>query len=322
MFFLTVWLGATLIFFIPRFAPGDPIASMVSRMSQQGGRIENAAQIIEAWRARFGLDAPLHIQYLRFLGNILRLDFGYSLAAFPATVTELIASSLPWTIALLSIAIAISFIVGNTIGAVIAWRRTPNWVKQLLPITTTFTSVPYFMLGILFMYVFAFWLDWFPFTGGYDTTYTPGFNWDFIKSALYYGTLPALSLVLSSMGFWSLGMRGMMITTDGEDYMILAEAKGLRPRRVFWLYGVRNSILPQITALALSIGGIAGGALLVEQIFAYPGLGYRLYWAIINTDYAMMQGIVMMLIIGTAAAVLVLDLLYPLIDPRITFEKN
>lgn len=322
MFFLTIWLGSTLIFFIPRFAPGDPITSMVTRMSQQSGRVENSAQIIEAWKARFGLDAPLYVQYFRFLGNMTRLDFGYSLAAFPATVTELVVSALPWTIALLSIALIISFVIGNTIGAVLAWRRTPEWVKQVLPFTTAFTSVPYFMLAILFMYIFAFWLDWFPFQGGYDTKYTPGFNWDFIKSTIYHGTLPALSLVLSSMGFWSLGMRGMMVTTDGEDYMVLAEAKGLRPRRVFWLYGVRNSILPQVTALALSIGGIASGALLVEQFFAYPGLGYRLYWAIINSDYAMLQGIVMILIIGTATAVFVLDMLYPLIDPRITLNQG
>ncbi|MCB0160239.1 MAG: ABC transporter permease, partial [Caldilineaceae bacterium] len=149
-----------------------------------------------------------------------------------------------------------------------------------------------------------------------------GLNWPFIKSVIYHGTLPAVAIVITSMGFWALGMRGMMITTDGEDYMILAQAKGLRPRRIFWLYGMRNSMLPQITALALSLGLIAGGSTLVEYIFAYPGMGYLLYLGIVNNDYTLIQGIVFVLILGTATAVLILDLLLPLVDPRITYAKG
>jgi peptide/nickel transport system permease protein len=143
-----------------------------------------------------------------------------------------------------------------------------------------------------------------------------------VISVLYHGILPAIAIVVTSMGFWALGMRGMMITNDGEDYMILAEAKGLSPFRVFWVYGIRNSILPQITALALSLGLIAGGSTLVEYIFAYPGMGYLLYLGIVNNDYTLIQGIVFILILGTATAVLILDLLLPLVDPRITYEKG
>ncbi len=322
MFLLTVWLGATIIFIVPRLAPSDPVTAMISRMTAQSGYVANSAEIIEAWRARFGLDQPLWIQYLAYLRQIVFLDLGYSLASFPSMVSDMIARAIPWTLGLLFIATLMSFVLGNLVGALMAWRKTPGIVRSLLPVTLTFTSIPFFMLGILLIYVFAFWLGWFPNTGAYARGVAPGFNWPFIRSVIYHGTLPALSIVVTSMGLWALGMRGMMVTNDGEDYMVLAEAKGLRPRRIFWRYGVRNSILPQVTALALSLGAIAGGSTLVEYIFAYPGMGYLLYLGIVNTDYTLIQGIVFMLILGTATAVFIIDLLYPLIDPRITYERG
>jgi peptide/nickel transport system permease protein len=323
MFFLTVWLGATLIFIIPRLAPGDPVAAMVTRLMAQSGYVANSAEIIEAWRARFGLDAPILIQYFRFLRNSILFDLGYSLSQFPVEVEEMVARALPWTIGLLAIATLISFVAGNTIGALLAWRRTPALVKNLLPLSLTFTSIPFFMLAILLIYVFGFGLKWFPIGGGYDTrTVTIGLNWPFIKSVIYHGTLPALAIVVASMGFWALGMRGMMITNEGEDYMILAQAKGLRPGRIFWRYAVRNAVLPQVTALALSLGGIVGGSVLVEYLFSYPGMGYLLYQGIVNNDFTVIQGIVFILILSTATAVLIIDLIYPMIDPRITYQKK
>jgi peptide/nickel transport system permease protein len=323
MFVLTVWLGATLIFIIPRLAPGDPVAAMVTRLMAQSGYVANSAEIIEAWRARFGLDAPILIQYFRFLRNSIAFDLGYSLAQFPVKVEEMVSRSLPWTIGLLAIATLISFIAGNTIGALLAWRRTPALVKNLLPLTLTFTSIPFFMLAILLIYVFGFGLKWFPIGGGYDTrTVTMGLNWPFIKSVIYHGTLPAFAIVIASMGFWALGMRGMMITNEGEDYMILAQAKGLHAGRIFWRYAVRNAVLPQVTALALSLGGIVGGSVLVEYLFSYPGMGYLLYQGIVNNDYTVIQGIVFILILSTATAVLIIDMIYPMIDPRITYQKK
>ena len=322
MFLLTVWLGTTLIFIIPRLAPGDPVAAMVGRMSAQGARIENSAEMIASWRARFGLDAPWHVQYLRYLRNVVTFNLGYSMAYFPTEVEDMAARSMPWTIGLLFLATIMSFILGNTIGALLAWRRTPRTLKTLLPISLTFTSIPAFMLGILLVYVFAFGLKWFPFAGAYGRGIEPGPTLEFIKSVIHHGTLPALAIVVTTMGFWALGMRGMMITTDGEDYMILAQAKGLKPSRIFWLYGVRNAILPQVTALALTLGAIAGGAVIVEYIFTYPGMGYLLYQGIVNTDYALIQGIVYFLILGVALSVLILDLILPLIDPRITYQKK
>lgn len=322
MFLLTVWLGTTLIFIIPRLAPGDPITSMVSRMTAQSGSVENSDEIIAAWRERFGLDAPWYVQYLRYLRNLATFNLGYSLAFFPAEVQNLAARSMPWTLGLLTLATLMSFILGNTVGALLAWRRTPNLAKALLPMSLTFTSIPAFMLGILLVYTFAFGLKWFPFAGAYGRGLEPGLNWEFIKSVIHHGTLPALAIVVTTMGFWALGMRGMMVTTTGEDYMILAEAKGLRPSRIFWLYGVRNAVLPQITALALTLGSIAGGSVIVEYIFTYPGMGYLLYQGIVNSDYTLIQGVVYFLIVGVALAVLIIDLLYPLIDPRISYEKK
>jgi peptide/nickel transport system permease protein len=322
MWLLTIWLGATIIFFVPRLAPGDPVSAMVSRLSAQAGFVEGSTAMIEAWRVRFGLDEPLPIQYFNYLRNLLSFDLGFSLASFPSRVNELIAGALPWTLGLLTVATLISFALGNIIGALMGYRRTPGTARKLLPVSLTFTSIPFFMLGILLIYIFAFGLGWFPPSGGYGRGLEIGWNWPFIKSVIYHGTLPAMAIVITSMGFWALGMRGMMITNDGEDYMILAEAKGLKPSRVFWRYGMRNSILPQITALAITLGLIAGGSTLVEYIFAYPGVGYLLYLGIVNNDYSLIQGIVFVLIFFTATAVLILDLLLPLVDPRITYHKG
>lgn len=324
MFVLTVWLGATLIFIIPRLVPGDPVSAMVTRMEGAGMFVENSAAMIEAWRARFGLDDPMPIQYLRYLYNSARFDLGYSLANFPSEVKYLIGRNMPWTLRLLTIATLISVIGGNAIGALLGWRRTPGLVKNLLPLTLTFTSVPYFMMAILLIYLFAFGLKWFPVSGaiGRELGTVWQWDWEYIQSALHHTVLPVLSIVITSMGGWALGMRGMMITTDGEDYMILAQAKGLRPGRIFWRYAVRNALLPQVTAVALTMGGIVSGQVLVETIFAYPGVGYLLYQGIMTGDYTVIQGVAFILILATALAVLFLDLTYPLLDPRITYQRK
>jgi peptide/nickel transport system permease protein len=295
---------------------------MVSRMTAQSGGVENSGALITAWRARFGLDDPVLVQYLRYLGNVATFNLGYSLASFPSEVQDMVGRNIPWTIGLFTLATLISFIAGNTIGALLAWRRSPALLKALLPLALTFTSVPPFMLGILLLYFFAINLNWLPFSGAYERGVPPGLNLNFIWSVTKHGTLPALALVLFTMGLWALGMRGMMITMDGEDYMILAHAKGLRPARIFWLYGVRNALLPQLTALALYMSTIAGTAVIVEYIFTYPGVGYLLYLGIVNTDYTLIQGIVFILIVGVALGVFIIDLTYPLIDPRITYQKR
>jgi peptide/nickel transport system permease protein len=322
MFLFTIWLSATLMFAIPQLAPGDPTAAMISRLSAQQGFVEGSEQLIGAWRARFGLDEPLPVQYLRNLRNLITFDFGYSLSQFPVQVEDMIVQAIPWTIGLLIVATIISFLLGSLIGALMAWHRTPGLLRLFLPLTLTFTSIPFYILGIVLIYVFAFGLEWLPIAGAYGRGVEPGVNWEFIKSVVVHGTLPALSIIIASMGFWALGMRGMMITVAGEDYLTLARAKGLNPFRILFRYEVRNAILPQVTALALSLGSIVGGTVLVEYVFGYPGMGYLLYRAIANSDYTVIQGVVFILIVTSASAVLLIDLLYPFFDPRITYDRR
>ncbi|HYH11382.1 MAG TPA: ABC transporter permease [Thermomicrobiales bacterium] len=322
MFVFTIWASATLMFFIPRLAPGDPVQAMITRLTSQGGYVEGSAQLIAAWRERFGLDDPLLVQYLSYLRSMLTFDFGFSLSQFPTEVSEMIGRAIPWTVGLLAVSTVLSFLAGTVIGALMAWTRTPGLLRVLLPVTLTFTAIPFYILGIMLVYVFVFAFGLFPISGGYRSELTPGFDLVFVNSVIQHGTLPALSIVLASMGFWALGMRGMMVTVAGEDYITLARAKGLRPLDILFRYEIRNAILPQVTALVLGLGGIVGGTVLVEYIFGYPGVGALLYQSISNSDYTVMQGIVFILILTTVTAVFVIDLVYPLLDPRITYERK
>jgi len=320
VFFLTIWISATIIFIIPRMAPGDPISAMVSRISQQSGTVEGADEMVRIWREKFGLDDPLGVQYMRYMGNVLTLDFGFSLYAFPTTVGEIVGRALPWTIGLLSIALFFTFTIGNLLGALLAWRQTPGLIKVFIPISMVFTSIPAILAALFLLYIFGFLLDWFPMIGSYERGLRPALSYEFIVSVIQHGTLPALSIVLVSFGYWTLGMRGMMITVEGEDYMHLARAKGLNPLYVLYRYMARNAILPQVTALAISMGTLVSGQVLVEFVFSYRGMGSVIITAIRNQDFALIQGAAFVTILTTAIAVLIIDLIYPLIDPRISLE--
>jgi peptide/nickel transport system permease protein len=322
MFLLTIWLGATVLFIIPRLAPGDPISAMVARLSQRGQNVENADAMIAAWKAEFGLDDPMHVQYVRYFGRLLTGDLGYSLAFFPERVNKMVRQALPWTVALLLTAALMSFGLGTLIGALLGWRDTRPWLRRMLPVTLIFTSVPYFMLAILLIFIFAFTLGWLPASGGYGRGIEVGPNLPFAVDALKHALLPAFSIVIATMGFWALGMRGMMITTAGEDYINLARIKGLPGRRIFLNYAVRNAILPQVTSLALTLGSIVAGSILVEYLFAYPGMGFLMYRGLSNQDFTLISGVGFVLIVTSATAVLIIDLIYPLIDPRITYAKK
>lgn len=321
MYVFTLWLSASVIFVIPRLSGQDPAQGMAAQLSREG-QIQGEGQLVAAWRHRFGLDDSLLVQYAKYLENTFRFDFGYSLTQFPTKVSSLIGQAIPWTIGLLTVATLISFVAGIVIGALLSWRQTPTIVRALLPLSLTFTAIPFYILGILLIYVFVFILGLFPISGGYTGGMEPGLNPSFVNSVIQHGTLPALSIVVASMGFWALGMRGMMITVAGEDYLTLARAKGLRPLRILFRYEIRNAMLPQITAVVLGLGQIVGGAILVEYLFSYPGMGVVLYQAISNSDFTVIQGVVFVLIVTTLTAVLIVDLVYPLVDPRITYERR
>lgn len=315
---LTVWLGATAIFVIPRLGSADPVNSVLGRLLAAGGSTENAEELIAAYAARFGFDQPILVQYGRFLWNALSFDNGLSVSAFPAEVDTLIWRSLPWTVGLLGVSLVIAFLVGNLMGALLGWPETRPATRTLLSAPLLITALPAFMVGLILIYIFSFELQWFPFAGAYDPALVPAWTPAYILSVIHHGTLPALAVILVRMGTFALSMRGMMVTTAGEDYMLLARAKGLDRRRKFLHYGVRNTMVPQITELAVTLGTIAGGFVIVERVFNYPGLGSLLFRAIVNNDFPLIQGIVVYLIIGVGVAAFVLDLIYPLLDPRIS----
>jgi peptide/nickel transport system permease protein len=318
IFFLTIWAAATIIWLIPRLAPTDPIAAMVAGMSSAGGFVEDSETIIEGWRERFGLDDPLPLQYVKYLGNLLTLDFGYSVANFPTPVSTIIGQALPWTIGLLLVAMVLTFLIGNFLGAIMVWTKTPGLIKAIIPLSMVFTSIPAILAGLFLLYIFAFTLNLFPTGNSYAFDVTPGINLEFVGSVIKHGTLPALAIILVSFGFWALGMRGMMITVEGEDYMHLANAKGLAPFYVLYRYKIRNAILPQVTAFAIALGTLVSGVILVEYVFQYRGMGRVIYDAILARDFAVIQGSSFIVIVMTAFAVLIVDLIYPLIDPRIS----
>lgn len=323
-FFIVVWAGVSLIFFLPRLAPGrDPIRERLGMMAAMGGmNSENIELMAKTYEAKFGLDQPLWKQYLRYLGDMVRLDLGYSLAKFPTRVGDMIANAVPWTIALLMTSTLIAFVLGSVLGALLAWPRSPRILRLLLPPLFTFSSIPYYILGLILIYVFAFRLKWFPLSGSSQVLTMPSLTTSYILEVIYHSVLPAMSIVLASIGFWSLSMRGMMITVEGEDYVTLAEAKGLPNRRIFLWYAMRNALLPQTTALALSLGTILSGALLVEIMFGYPGIGSVLFAAITGFDYFVIYGIVFFIVVTIALTTLVLDLIYPLLDPRIRYQRS
>lgn len=318
LFLFVVWGAATLNFFLPRLAPGDPVRERLFQMSTTGGFTQTGVEeMVEEYQAKFGLDKPLYEQYLNYLLDMARFDFGYSLTLFPSRALDLIMNALPWTIGLLLVTTLLSFAIGTLLGAVIAWPRAPRWVEGLAAPLLTLAAVPYYLLGLILLYVFAFLLKWFPLSGGYPPGTQPEFTISFISDVLRHSILPALSIILSALGFWALGIRGMMVTTSGEDYMLYAEARGLRGRTIFARYGLRNALLPQVTALALSLGNIVSGALLVEVIFTYPGVGSLLFRAIQGADYFVIYGIVFMVVLAIGLATMIVDLAYPFLDPRI-----
>ncbi len=274
MVLAVVWAAGTINFFIPRIAPKNPIAEKLTAMAGTSGvDPTKIKEMAEAFNVKFGLDQPLWAQYLKYLHDVFTFDFGQSITQYPARVSDLIGAAMPWTLGLMISTTLISFVLGTLLGAAAAWRRDNRILQVLSPLMMVFSAIPFYLIGLMLIYFLAAKLEWFPLSGGYGIVSIPEWSWDFALEVLYHSLLPALSIVIASIGTWAIGMRGMMVTVEGEDYMTFAEAKGLRPGRLFYRYGVRNAILPQVTALALYFGQVVTGAVLVEIVFSYPGVG-------------------------------------------------
>jgi peptide/nickel transport system permease protein len=323
IFLLIVITAVTLNFFLPRMRSTNPIQSRMNQLAAQGGVYENQIQqMIKIYNQKFGLDKPLWEQYLIYWRDLLRLDFGVSLAYYPQTALEMIARSAPWTIGLLTVSTLIAFVLGTLFGALMAWPRTSRIALGLSPLFMTLSAIPYYLLGMLFIYVVAMRWRLLPVGGAYTSGANLTLSWEMALDIGRHAILPAASIVLSGVGSWGLGMRAMMTTTLGEDYLHMAEAKGLKPQTIFKDYALRNALLPQVTALAISLATVMSGAVLVEVIFGYPGVGNLLFKAIAGNDYFVIQGISLFIILSIGVVLLALDLLYPLIDPRIRYRKG
>lgn len=312
-YLVTAWAAITMNFFIPRMMPGNPVSIIISRMSQVG---PVTAGMRQALAIQFGIsNAPLWTQYGDYWNQLFHGQLGTSISNYPASVGQVIGQALPWTIGLIGSATVITFVVGTIIGALAAWRRG-SLLDGVLPVSAFLQALPFFWVGLLAIQYLGVELKWFPVGGGYAQGMNTAFSSDLVASASYHAILPALVIVLTSISGWIVGQRNMMITTLDQDYILVAQAKGISSRRVLWMYAVRNAILPQFASFAVALGQLVGGALIVELVFNYPGIGDVLLNAVSNDDYPTMQGIFLIITLTVLAANFIVDMLYVLVDPR------
>lgn len=315
---LVIWAASTIVFFVPRLSPRNAIRERFAELARSGGfSPADIETLVANMNQQFGLDKPLLEQYWTYLGNIIRMDFGYSLNRYPSTVTDIISQALPWTFFLLLITTVLSFIIGNLLGAISAWPKAPRWLRSIATPFVLLTGVPPVIMGILLLFFIAFRLKLLPLGGAYSIGVVPNWSWGFVFDILRHQLLPGLALILGSVGGWVLSMRGMGITIQGEDYVNFAEHKGLTGGRIFRDYYLRNTLLPQVTGLALALGTVVTSAIVVEGLFGLPGLGTVLNNAIRANDFPLIYGIVLFITIAIAVLMAVLEFVYPLLDPRV-----
>ena len=312
-FALTLWAAVTLNFFLPRMMPGNPAIAMVAL--HRGSLSPQALKVIEA---QFGIGHQnIAVQYLSYLGNVIRFKFGESLTTQPGvSVARIVLDAIPWTLGLVGLTTVLAFILGTLIGIVGAWRRG-GWLDSIMPpIFVIMTVIPYFWIGLILILIFGVKLHWLPYFFTYDITLTPGFNLAFIGNVLEHAILPAFTLLITTIGTWILTMRNTMITTLAEDYVRMARAKGLPGRRIMLDYAARNAILPNLTGFAMSLGFVVGGAILIELVFNYEGVGWLLLQAVNNDDYPLEQALFLLITAAVLVAILLSDVATAILDPR------
>ena len=312
-YLVALWVAVTANFFIPRAMPGNPAQVLLTKYPNLGPSAYNALVA----ELGIGKGGSLWGQYLTYIGDLFHGNLGLSASEFPAPVLTLIESSIPWTLVLVGVATVISFVIGTLLGMLAAWRRG-GWFERSLPLLAFLQAIPYFFFALIIVYVFALNYHLFPAGQGYNgsTGITPGWSPAFIGSAIEHSVLPAATIILTTMAGWMLQMRNVMMTTIDEEYVLAAQAKGLSDRRVMLTYAGRNAILPSISAFALSLGFVISGALVMELVFSYPGVGYLLFNAVQSNDYALMQGIFLVIAVAVIAANLLADVVYVMVDPR------
>jgi peptide/nickel transport system permease protein len=323
--FMVIWTAATINFLLPRMTGRDPIKEqLMMQIASQGRKPEDATQMINTYVRLFGLDKPLWQQYVTYITNVLRLDFGYSIQSYPRTVTEIIIARGRLTLPFVSIAIFISFTVGVLLGALLGWNKSPKWLGNIVvPPLLVFSSVPSYLIALVLIYFAAFRWKMFPLGDPYPKTMAEDWsNPRFLMAYGYHAVLPIMSIVVVEASGWALGMRAMMVTVEGDDYATFAEAKGLKNSRIFFRYLMRNALLPSLTGLALRLGFIITGAAVAENFFNYQGLGSTLGAAISTFDYFLIYGICIIMVMSIAFATFIMDMIYPLLDPRISYRAQ
>lgn len=317
---LTVWIGVTFIFFIPRMFPSDPVENMIGQIQARSGSMDpqQMESMRRSLRVQFGLEGSLLEQYGSFLWNgLLHFDFGPSLMSYPTPAGEIIARNLPYTVGLSLTTTLLAWIIGNAIGLLAGFRKNARSSKLLEGIAICIYPIPYFIIALILQIVFAFILKWFPLT---TTINTSGGFMVFASSIFRASILPAIAMLLVGTGWWIISMKSLSSTTAEEDFVRYARYRGLPERTIGLKYVFRNSILTQITALAMSLGGVFGGSIMTEIIFGYPGVGTLIQKAIMQSDYNMILGCITISILAVSTATFIVDVVYPFIDPRIRYS--
>lgn len=310
---IALWAALTVNFFIPRLMPGNPALAMMAKFH---GHVNPSA--LHALEVAFGVNThqSLISAYFQYLGNTLRGNFGVSVSYFPLSVSSVIAKALPWSLSLVGVATILGFVIGTALGAIAAWRRGGALDNVLPPAFVVISAFPYFWVGLLSIWLFSLTLGWFPLLGGYNETSTPTWSVAFVLDVLWHAVLPASTILITSIGGWILTMRNNMISVIAEDYVKMAKAKGLKPRRIIWQYAGRNALLPNLTGFAMSLGFVISGAILVEYVYNYPGVGFMLLQAVEQEDYALMQALFLLITVAVLLAIFISDILTAILDPR------
>jgi peptide/nickel transport system permease protein len=311
-YLIAAWASVTLAFIVPRLMPGDPAATMFSRFH---GKLD--PQAMTALRETFGFsDEPLWRQYISYLGHVASGDLGVSVSYFPARVGDVLATGMVWTLFLAGMAVVIAYALGTLLGIAAAWRRG-GWLDSIgPPLFVLLGAFPFFWLAMLLLFLFGFTLGWTPVRHAYDSRVSAGLSLSFIWSVITHAALPAITIVVATVGSWMLDMRNTMVSILGEDYITMAHAKGLHPRRVMFRYAARNALLPSVTSFGMALGFLLSGSLLTEIVFSYPGQGYLLIQAVRSLDYPLIQGLFLTITLAVLGANLLVDIIYVWLDPR------
>lgn len=318
-YFMVIFLGVTLTFIIPRLSPNDPVERQVTMLMNQGSAVSPEAIIYlrTALKEIYGLQGSSLDQYFAFWGRLFRGDLGPSLSTFPTPVTQLIGQYMPWTLGLLLTAVLISWIIGNLFGGLASYFPKNVFIRMIDVASQSIRPINIYVLALVMLILFSYLIPIFPFSGAYPVGTRPQFTLEFVLTLLKHSALPALILIITGMGGWFLGMKSLTSNIISEDYVVYAETAGLKKNKILFSYVMRNALLPQITGLALQLGMVFNGALIMEVVFGYPGMGMLTQQAVLANDYSLIMGIAIYSIIGVATSVFIVDLIYPFFDPRV-----